>query len=98
MSAQWKGAETASRTARFAPSTLQRSEARSTAAVSPAMTTCPGEFTLAGATTTERAGGDAALRAQRSAKLVLLHHRLAVLIAVEHPPAPRVGSQQQGRQ
>jgi hypothetical protein len=55
MSAQWKGADTGSFTARFAPLDRQSSEARSTAAAWPAITTWPGELTLAGETTSAAA-------------------------------------------
>src|SRR5438552_9928180 len=51
MSAQWKGAETARRTAFRAPAALQASTARSTAVAWPAIATCPGAFMLAGLTT-----------------------------------------------
>ena len=45
------GADTGSGTARLAPAALHLSEARATAAAWPAITTWPGELTLAGATT-----------------------------------------------
>ena len=49
--AGWKGALTGSGTTRLAPSALARSPARATAALLPAMTTCPGAFRFAGLTT-----------------------------------------------
>ena len=51
MRAQWKGALTGSMTVRLAPACLQRSAARSTAAVAPEMTVWSGELRLAGETT-----------------------------------------------
>ena len=56
MRAQWKGALTWSMMARLAPACLQRSAARSTAAVAPEMTVWSGELRLAGETTAARWG------------------------------------------
>ena len=47
MRGQWKGALTGRMTARLAPSSLQRSAARATAAVEPEMTVWSGELRLA---------------------------------------------------
>ena len=44
--AQWKGADTGSRTARLAPASLASSQARSTAAVEPEITIWPGALSL----------------------------------------------------
>jgi hypothetical protein len=44
ISAQWKGADTGSGTARFAPRSLASAIARSTPATSPAITVCCGEL------------------------------------------------------
>ena len=47
ISAQWKGAETGSSSARLAPRALAISTARSTAALWPETTTCAGSLSLA---------------------------------------------------
>jgi hypothetical protein len=44
MRGEWKGAETGSRIARFAPFARQAAEARSTAPAWPAITVCSGEL------------------------------------------------------